>query len=207
MRKGRFVINETVADIDCLTGLNWSVDIKNIVSIRWSWPRNGGITLAAVFFAERPNDSLEHLLDENEPVIITKDMDKNYTRPLGAAWRAYRVFPAYFGEGSDIVILKQEIGTATDVIIKAVSVKYKIEYKPLPLSEYRRVNIFFTCSDTLPKGCALAYAKYRDGARICEYSLGRSDGAYICYLKKNEDIKFYAPEEYRANVLLFQEKS
>ena len=206
MRRGRFVINDKVEDIDRLTGLNWSIDTRNTVSIRWSWPRNGVIKLAAVFYADNPDDPLEKPLDEQDPVMITKDMDKNYTRPLGATRRVYRVFPACFGEGTDVVILKQETGTATDAILKVVIVNYKLEYKPLPLSEYRRANITFSCSDALPGGCALAYSKYRDGARICEYPLGRADGVYSCYLRKNEAIKLYAPEEFSANVFLFQER-
>ena len=207
MRKGRFVIRDIFEDIDCLTGLNWYIDIKNTVSIRWSWPRNGAIKLAAVFYADSADDSLEKLLDDQEPIIITKDMDKNFTRPLGAARRIYRVFPAYFGEGTDIIILNQKQGTATGSIIKVVTVNCKIEYKPLPLSEYRRTNITFSSSDTLPYGCELLYSKYRDGACICEYPLGSRDGTYTCYLKRNEEILLHAPDEYSAGIHFKIEKS
>ncbi|MCL2698867.1 MAG: hypothetical protein FWE68_00990 [Defluviitaleaceae bacterium] len=207
MRKGRYVINDEVADIDRITGLNWSIDGKNTVSVRWGWPRNGGVKLAAVFYADSADEPLEKLLEDQQPVIITKDMDKSYARPLDAARRVYRVFPAYFGEGKDIVILEQKDGTATDPIIKVVTVGYRLEYKPLTLSEYCRVHITLSCSDLLPDGCAPAYSKYRDGARICEYPLPGASGAYVCYLKKNEEIKIYVPEEYSDNIILVQEKS
>jgi hypothetical protein len=202
MRKGRYVINDEVAAIDRITELDWSIDAKSMVSIRWAWPRNGGIKLAAVFCTDNADLPLEKLLDSQEPAIITKDMDKSYTRPLDAALRVYRVFPACFGEGTDIMILEQKDGTATDPIMRVVNVNYRLEYKPIPLSEYRRANIAFTCSDALPDGCALAYSKYRDGARICEYPLGRADGQFMCYLKKNETIKLYAPEGYGESVIL-----
>ena len=207
MRKGRYVINDTFQDIDCLTGLSWSIDTKNTVNIRWSWPRNGGIKLAAVFYAEAARDSLEQLLNGQEPTIITKDMDKNYTRPLGATRRLYRVFPAYFGEGSDIIILNQEQGTSTDVINRIVTINCRLEHKPLPLSEYRRTNITLGFSEALPNGCELAYLKYRDDAYICKYPLGHRDGTYACYLKKNEQIQIIVPEEYRNVIFLKMQRS
>ncbi len=204
MRKGRYVTKNEFDEIDEITGLTWDIDLKNNVSIKWDWPRNGAIKLGLVFFAEKPDDSLEDILKtQPEPYVVTKDMGKFYLKPLDAEKRYFKVYPGYFGGGSDIIVLNQIRENSTDLISKMITVSYKIEYKQVPLSDFQKVTMTIKSTERLQSDTAIAYAKFKNLTHICSYPLSAERNfSYAFYIKKNESIRLYASDEFSKNICM-----
>jgi hypothetical protein len=186
-----------------LRRFEWTIDNKNNAVLTWDWPQSRLVKLMFIFWHDDESldipevDELVNGGDSHE--VVTRDLSSQFTAAIPSGKRKYIAVPGYFNEDKGVTVCKTAY--VTDWLFKKVTLTATAMCKPLPLSQFQKIVLRVSASDTsqMPLVCQiLKYAVYEQGRKVGEYPLDSLSMSGACgfFIKKEQAVRFILDENY-----------